>query len=385
MAAMDDATEPDEPLDPVYVLIIDDQDDAGVWDHRFAEDARLRRMQGATTAFMRYARPCRTAAQARTAIEGAVRDDVPLSLIFVDNKLQLTAVGYETREEAIGLMLFIAAQYEDRPRPPCVLATAEPDTLLSYAFMAAGGTHCFDKKARTQFVLTELWRVIEHDERWRPRFQEPRLELTKAQASILPYLYAGLAPHEIVRRMKAAGELAPDRTDHWVHTRTAEIYRRANEVLDATATLRPEGEPRPFGQGDQQRVARIALEHGNHWIDMRFRDLLAERLPRPRRQRTSGERAGGCSRTTGARASSTARRTRTRRRVLAAIPGSGTGTRASRQWRAGGSTRQVPGASSNRCWPPPDRTASSATRSSGARPCAACAGSSTPCGRRTTR
>ena len=74
-------------------------------------------MQGATTAFKRYARPCRTAAQARTAIEGAVREQVPLSLIFIDNKLQLTATGYETREEAITRCRERAAELRFRLAP----------------------------------------------------------------------------------------------------------------------------------------------------------------------------------------------------------------------------------------------------------------------------
>ena len=59
------------------------------------------------------------------------------------------------------------------------------------------------------------------------------------------------------------------------------------------------------------------------------------------------------------------RLTDTRSRARGAIPGSGTGTPASRRSSGGASSRRGRGRSWRACWPPSGRTASSATRSSG--------------------
>ena len=267
----------DDVLEPVHILVVDDQDVAAVWDQRLDDDAVARRAHGDLTRFKRWSQVCRTAEQARSAVGVAVADDVPLGLILIDNKLELRANPHQTGEEALGLMCHIAARYRDNGREPpcCVLATAEPDDLLSYAFMQAGGAHSLDKKIRTQHLLDDLWRVLERGERWRHRPADPPLELTPQQRLVLPYLYAGLPPHEILRRMRLAGELDDDRTVRWVHRRTSEIYEAADEVVDAMPTD-PRAEPvRHFEQGEQQRVARFALEHGNIWLDLKYREILA--------------------------------------------------------------------------------------------------------------
>jgi hypothetical protein len=309
MAAIEDATEPDEALEPVCILIIDDQDDAGVWDHRFTEDPTLRRMKGATTAFKRYARPCRTAAQARTAIEGAVREQVPLSLIFIDNKLQLTATGYETREEAIGLMLFIAAQHGDRPRPACVLATAEPDPLLRFAFMTAGGTYCFDKKARTQIVLNELWWVIEREDRWRADFEEPLLRAHEGAEEHPPVPLRG--PRAKCARAAHEGGDRARRGSH------RELGAHAHRRAPCACQRRPRRDGHAASRGPGAALLRVGRQQRVRPLRARARkpvDRSAVSRPAPAVMTPADEAARvrgacrACSRATGARTSLTARR-----------------------------------------------------------------------------
>lgn len=265
-------------LEPVRVLIVDDQDGNTVWDQRFADDAYRRQNNGATTGFKRYYQVCSTPPMARNAVDMIVSEAVPIDLILIDNRLQVTARSYETQPAAVELMLYIGSSYrrKDLDMPACVLATAEPDVLLSHAFNLAGGHHSLPRNVATPLLLEDLWRVVERRERWRYTPEAPPLELTPAQRLVLPYFYADLSPPEILRRMKKAGELSEDKTVDWVHQRTSEIYKRANDLLGVVNLDRPEEPISDFITGEQRRVAQFALEHGNVWLDLPYRAIFAE-------------------------------------------------------------------------------------------------------------
>jgi hypothetical protein len=270
-------------LEPVRVLVIDDQDGNSVWDQRFADDAHRRVVSRRPTRFKRYDQVCSTAAQARTAVDMIVADDAPVDLILIDNRLQVSVRSYRTQPEAVKLMCHIGKAYRRKPDlelPACVLATAEPDVLLSHAFVQAGGHHSLARNVATPLLLEDLWRVVERQDRWRYVPEEPVLELTAAQRRVLPYFHADLATHEIVRRMTQAGELEPGKKPDWVHQRTSEIYERANDLVDRINRDRPESPISRFVAGEQRRVAQFALERGNIWLDLRYRDILDEHCRR---------------------------------------------------------------------------------------------------------
>ena len=96
-------------------------------------------------------------------------------------------------------------------------------------------------------------------------------------------------------------------------------------------------------------------------------------LPERERAACAGEIASGCCGGTGPRASATGGASPTPGPAPAATRGSGTGTPASRRSSGAASSRRGHGPSWRACSPPSDRTASSATRSSGAAGLAAAA------------
>jgi hypothetical protein len=185
----------------------------------------------------------------------------------------LTTGGPRPGREPAGLDGVMRWLRDECPRrgvklPRCVLWSSSYSPGLAYAFVQSGGTDALGRDVPAEEVMRRLWEVHRGQARWELDWTRPKLELTDSQLSVMPYFEANLATHEIAERMFRAGEIGCDRgrAENWVNQRRGDIMERVNALCDQLGLRRFEG------RGLSVALARFALDHGNLWVPLAFRE-----------------------------------------------------------------------------------------------------------------
>jgi hypothetical protein len=266
----------DAEAELVRVLVIEDNNDSETWDHWFGRDFDRRREHGSgTRRFIRYGDVCKTAQAGYQKLLEALNDRLMPDLVVIDEMLE-TGGMYSTLEP-LGLKKVLRPFRDEcrrrgmEPLPAkCVLWSQRYSPGLAYAFVASGGTHAFGRDVPSAKLIEHLWTIHDsgqavwrHDD-WTP----PRLELSHDQLAVLPYMEADLATHEIATRMVAASEFTrgPVEAQDWVNEKRRQIRDKANKILAAN------GRTLFQGSGHSTSLARFALEHGNVWVPLEYRE-----------------------------------------------------------------------------------------------------------------
>lgn len=272
-------------LETASVLIVDDGDGSRVWDQRFSEHySDLLERRAPARLFARVGEVCKTATYAEVAVLRMLEHGMKVDLVIIDDELRTRPGAAEFEKSAVRLVKFIVGAYRsdaektDDGEPPleepkCVLRSAGCSPGLAFAFCHHGGSHAFNASLPTSDFLDKLWDVLK-GETWSHVGKVPKLALTPSQLKVMPYFHAGLPTHEIVRRMLAAGELTPRAGEiptvwgaDWIHQRSREIMQRASDHAESL------GNGRPFeGGGVRQAMAEYAIEYGNVWMPLEYRD-----------------------------------------------------------------------------------------------------------------
>jgi hypothetical protein len=260
----------------VAILVIEDNNDGETWDHWFQRDfERRREVRDDRRRFVRHGDVCRTAKAGYHKLLEALNENLMPDLVVIDEMLETG--GIYSRLEPLGLKN-VLRPFRDEcrsrgldPLPTkCVLWSQRYTPGLAHAFVASGGTHAFGRDVPSAKLLDHLWEICDaNDVTWRHAgWSPPRLELKDDQMAVLPYLEADLPTHEIATRMKAAGEIVkgPAEAQDWVNEKRRQIRDKANRILSAA------GEPLFQGSGHSTSLARFAIEHGNVWTPLEYRD-----------------------------------------------------------------------------------------------------------------
>ena len=293
------------------VFVVDDNDDARIWERRFDDDrvarsavaaaarAELRgRVDQASRSADEVPSALRTqldAAEAeyarqderRFALLGGVYGSAPsvrahLRQTLIDGFLpdlvifdqQLSSADDPDGFSADGLPLMSwfrgACVALGRDLPPSVLWTSKYDDGIAHAFVDRGGRHAFPRDLPGARFISALWRVLDEPEfRWRPPTSPTgvQLPLTKGVLPVLPYFEAGLSTHEIVSRMQEAGDLPRVKDGPtWVNDKRSTIMQLANTFAEDHALADR------FHKGQTEALARFARAHGHSWVPLRYRE-----------------------------------------------------------------------------------------------------------------
>jgi hypothetical protein len=261
--------------DAVRVLVIEDNNDSETWDHWFDRDFERRRGHGDDRRFLRYGDVCKTAQAGYQKLLEALNDGLMPDLVVIDEMLETG--GVYGRLEPLGLKKVLRTFRDEcrhrgiEPLPTkCILWSQRYTPGLAYAFVLSGGTHAFGRDLPSARLLDHLWTI--HDSNhfiWRHEAcTPPKLELSDDQLAVLPYLEADLATHEIAARMIATGEISrpPVEAQDWVNEKRRQIRDKARKILAAGAL------PLFQGSGHSSSLAKFAIDHGNIWIPLEYRE-----------------------------------------------------------------------------------------------------------------
>jgi hypothetical protein len=259
----------------IRVLVIEDNNDSETWDSWFERDHQRRRDRGAgERKFARYGDVCKTAQAGYQKLLESLNEKLVPDLVVIDEMLE--SGGAYSRLEPLGLRRVLRPLRDECRRrgmaaipTKCVLWSQRYTPGLAYAFIKSGGAHAFGRDVPSHDFIDHLWTIYDDDAAWRHEaWAGPRLELSSDQLAVLPYLEADLATHEIATRMIAAGELAkgPVEAQDWVNEKRRQIRDKANKIL---ADL---DQPVFQGSGHSTSLARFAIEHGNIWIPLEYRE-----------------------------------------------------------------------------------------------------------------
>jgi hypothetical protein len=252
-----------------------DNNDSETWDHWFQRDLERRGEGGADgRKFVRYGDVCKTAQAGYQKLLEALNDELMPELVVIDEMLETG--GVYSRLEPLGLKK-VLRPFRDEcrkrgvdPLPTkCVLWSQRYTPGLAHAFVRSGGTHAFGRDVPSGKLLDRLWAIHDGDDAWRhDDWTPPKLELSDDQLAVLPYLEADLATHEIAARMLAAREISkgPVEAQDWVNEKRRQIRDKANKILTEA------GHPLFQGSGHSSSLARFAIEHGNVWIPLEYRE-----------------------------------------------------------------------------------------------------------------
>jgi len=263
-------------MQKVTVLVIEDNNDSETWDGWFQRDFERRsEREHPERRFVRYGDVCKSARGGYQKLLESLNDDLVPDLTIIDEMLETGGV-YSAREPLGVKKVLRPFRDECRARglssipTKCVLWSQRYTPGLAHAFVMSGGTHAFGRDIPSDELLEHLWAIHDSDRGtwihsdWTP----PRLQLSDDQLAVLPYLEADLATHEIAARMIVAGEISkgPVGAQDWVNEKRRQIRDKANKILAASS--------RPLfqGSGHSSSLAKFAMEHGNIWIPLEYRE-----------------------------------------------------------------------------------------------------------------
>ncbi len=253
----------------VSIFIVDNNDRAELWQARLADAPD----HAAGRAFVFFEQIAKTARSARAWLRPALDDRELPQLIVLDHHLgQDTSIW---QESGLGVLRWLRDEcaVTGLPLPRCVLWTGDFDLPLSYAAHQSGAWATFSKLDDTTRVIERLWEIVDDPREeplpWEHPRRGPSLKLGERVAACLPYFHADLSTYEIARLMREHGELAqPDDTlaTNWVNDQRSRLRQGCN---DFAAKI---GDPRTFGSGQQRALADFALEMGQIWSPLRYRE-----------------------------------------------------------------------------------------------------------------
>jgi hypothetical protein len=261
--------------DTIRVLVIEDNNDSQTWDSWFRRDFERRRERGDTDRkFARYGDVCKTAQAGFQKLLEALNEQLVPDLVVVDEMLETG--GVYTRLEPLGLRRVLRPLRDECQSrglasipTKCVLWSQRYTPGLAYAFVESGGTHAFGRDVPSHALIEQLWAVHDDGASWRhDGWTPPKLELSHDQLAVLPYLEADLATHEIATRMIDAGEISRGASEaqDWVNEKRRQIRDKANKILSDA------GEALFRGSGHSSSLAKFAMDHGNIWIPLEYRE-----------------------------------------------------------------------------------------------------------------
>lgn len=260
----------------VRVLVIEDNNDSETWDLWFQKDHAARTVGGEPARkFVRYGDVCPTPQAGCQKLLEALNEGLLPDLVVLDEMLETG--GPTSALAPLGVKRVLRPFRDECSRRGLgehlpvkfVLWSQRYTPGLAYAFVQSGGAHAFGREVPSGRFIAHLWSVHDGREKWsHGSATASHLELSEEQLAVLPYLEADLATHEIAARMIAAGELdrAPAAAQDWVNEKRRQIRDKANTILEAS------GQQRFQGSGHSASLAQFAIEHGNIWTPLEYRE-----------------------------------------------------------------------------------------------------------------